>query len=156
VTEMRIAGSGSPGRGARMLTAVGAPAGRVSLRRTLWAYGLARLYLGRHGAPATMTWACRPRPGPPADADAACEWVLLLIRPGRLPGTCLVRSIVLARVLSVGHGSPVVRLGVRREKGRLQAHAWVELGERSYGAHPGFEPLGSNDRPLPDVHDPHP
>ncbi|MGH2724582.1 MAG: lasso peptide biosynthesis B2 protein [Actinomycetota bacterium] len=149
-------GDGSRGLGARVLAAVGTPDGRISLGRTLWAYGLVRLHLGRDGAPAAMAWACRPRPGSPADPDAAWAWAHRLVRPGRLPGTCLVRSIVLARVLSVGHGSPAVRLGVRREGGRLRAHAWVELAGRSYGAHPGFEPLGADARPLPDVHDPHP
>ena len=156
MAETGAGGNGGPGLGARVLAAVRTRAGRRSLRRTLWAYWLARLHLGRRGASSAMAWACRPRPGSAADPDAAWGWAHRLIRPGRLPGTCLTRSIVLARVLSVGDGSPAIRLGVRKEADGVRAHAWVEIGGRRYGAHPAFEPLGEDDRALPRLHDPHP
>jgi hypothetical protein len=155
--EERGGRGGSRALGAQVLAVVRTPDGRVAVRRTLWAYGLARRRLARDGAAAAMAWACRPRPGSPVDAEAAWWSVTRLVLPGRLPGNCLVRSIVLARVLAVGHRSPAVRLGVRRDDGAVRAHAWVDMAGRSYGADPGFEPLARvDDRTQPDGHGPHP
>lgn|GEM_PF-731753 len=58
---------------------------------------------------------------------------------------CLTRAIALERML-VRRGLPAtVQIGVRREAGALEAHAWVELHGRVLGDHPEhvarFSPL---------------
>jgi putative nucleotidyltransferase-like protein/transglutaminase superfamily protein len=83
----------------------------------------------RRGAARAMAWATDVRPGPCRDIELSAWAVERLVRPGRLPGQCLLRSIVLARLLSPGRTqSVVIRLGVRRApKDTIEAHAWVEV-----------------------------
>lgn len=50
-------------------------------------------------------------------------------------GLCLRRSLVLGALLR--RYEPVLRIGVRRESGRIRAHAWIEIdgvpiGERGH------------------------
>ena len=44
-----------------------------------------------------------------------------------LGANCLVRSLVLARVLRSGGTDAELRIGVTQSDGALQAHAWVEV-----------------------------
>jgi len=49
-------------------------------------------------------------------------------RPFR--ANCLVRSIVLKRLLARHGIAGQLRLGVKKQGGEFEAHAWIELGER--------------------------
>jgi hypothetical protein len=135
----------------RLLAAVGSAALRNAAWRTVWSYGEVRLRLGLYGAGAVLGWACRPRRASAVDPEAAWWSAGRLVRRGRLPGTCLVRSLVLARVLATGGRHPSIRLGVRRHGKGIRAHAWVELDGRTYGEAEGFDPLGRVDDSIPAV-----
>jgi hypothetical protein len=130
--------------GSRLLAAGRSPARRLAVGRTVWAYGMARVRLGRDGAGRALAWACQPRRGPTVDPDAAWWAAQGLVRRGRLPGNCLVRSVVLARVLAAGGRRPSICLGVRREAGGIRAHAWVQLDGRTYGEEDGFHSLSGD------------
>ncbi|HVX39496.1 MAG TPA: lasso peptide biosynthesis B2 protein [Gemmatimonadaceae bacterium] len=53
--------------------------------------------------------------------------------------TCLVRAVALERLLQRRHAGPAaVRVGVHRERDRLFAHAWIELGGTVVGDDPAF------------------
>lgn len=80
-----------------------------------------------------------PPPGP-LDVDRAVR------RAGSvIPGTrCLARSIAAAVLLTGGTEQPVIRFAVRRTDGRLEAHAWVEVGGQLAAGDPpadGFVPM---------------
>ncbi len=49
-------------------------------------------------------------------------------RHGPYPATCLPRSLTLWWLLRRRGIDSYLRIGVRKEAGRLEAHAWVELG----------------------------
>jgi hypothetical protein len=82
------------------------------------------------------------------DPDSAWWSAQSLVRRGRLPGSCLVRSLVLARVLASGGRRPSIRLGVRREGAGIRAHAWVEMDGRTYGEEDGFHSLDRAGDPV--------
>jgi hypothetical protein len=124
----------------RAIDAVRDPARRGALLAVLLAYPAVRLRLRLWGVGRTMRWACRQRDGRVRDPDIAAWAVDRLVREGRLHGRCLVRSQVLARVLSQGY-APAVKIGVRRVNGRTEAHAWVEVDGRTFGQLPEFPPL---------------
>lgn len=67
--------------------------------------------------------------GGPGDLDTARQLARMVDIAGRrgiYQGNCLSRSLVLARVLAQ-HGIPFdLRIGVRKQGGRLDAHAWLE------------------------------
>lgn len=65
-------------------------------------------------------------PGALADARAAARAVNLVA--ARLHATCLTRSLVLHRILAGRGIATMLRVGVRNEAGRVQAHAWLECG----------------------------
>jgi len=92
----------------------------------------------------------RPFPSPVSNGPTCPVEVLLrcfqiaaghhLYRPA-----CLPRSIALQHFLQ-RHGHPaVLRIGVRKEGGRLRAHAWVEVGGELVDDDPanvrGYRPL---------------
>lgn len=54
-------------------------------------------------------------------------------------GTCLRQSLVIAHLLRVRE--PMLRLGVRREGGIVEAHAWVEVPGMTNTGGQGFEPF---------------
>lgn len=82
--------------------------------------------------------------------DLARAWVVtrrLKRAADRLPwsSTCLVRALA-ARILLARRGvrGATVRLGVRKEEGRIEAHAWLVLGATILLGGDGaetFEPL---------------
>ena len=65
--------------------------------------------------------------------------VLVNAASNRLPiaGSCLTRSLLLDWMLRRRGVDSALRLGVRLDKGRLQAHAWVEIGGRPVNDAPG-------------------
>lgn len=88
-------------------------------------------------------------PGKPSPALAPARLAELVEAAGRhhyRRMTCLTRSLALQALLRRQGVEADLRIGVRREDGRLQAHAWVEhagvpLGERE-GVDRTFLPLG--------------
>lgn len=76
-------------------------------------------------APEAETRASSSPEVPMRAADAA-RWVDAVYRRLPFAPTCLTRSLVLTRVLR-SRGVPCrLRVGVRKQDGRLEAHAWVE------------------------------
>lgn len=77
------------------------------------------------------------------------HWLEVASRHHVVRARCLHRSLALHASL-LERGLPtVLRIGVRKEDGKLQAHAWVELAGKLVGEAPvgvvGFTPLGTID-----------
>lgn len=91
-------------------------------------------------------WATCPRSGEPVDPGEAWGVVTRMVRPGRLSGRCLVRSLVLSRLLTLGGGKTEIHFGVRNggDKG-VEAHSWVEFEGARFGWDEGFIPLERSD-----------
>lgn len=89
--------------------------------------------VGGPSVPASGDAAPAPRVRPLSTEDRKCgdRWGVAVDRALRwLPGdsACLVRSRALHELLiAAGRERAVVRIGVRRETGSFEAHAWVEL-----------------------------
>ena len=87
-------------------------------------------------------------PGEPelAEARRLAQAIQRAARHGVFRPACLVRSLALQRLLE-GRGveGSRLRIGVRMEEDKFEAHAWVELGEVVLGDHPDhvrrFDPL---------------
>jgi hypothetical protein len=61
---------------------------------------------------------------------ARVAWLAGVAARHAVPASCLPRSVALARMLARRGASPIIRIGVRRDQGRLEAHAWVVLDGR--------------------------
>ncbi len=68
------------------------------------------------------------------------------------PMSCLRRSLVLQHLLRRREIAAALRIGVRREDGMLQAHAWVEVGgvpiDEPEGIAAAFPPLNEVDEAV--------
>jgi hypothetical protein len=114
---------------------------RVTLAAAFAALVLAEAGLRFLGLPRTRRLLAPRRRAavpPPAEIErlvrlgaAACSAVY--------PAGCLPRSLVLERLLARRGAAPELRVGVRREAGELQAHAWVEVAGRPVGEPEGIE-----------------
>jgi hypothetical protein len=91
----------------------------VGFRR--WHAALARL------APAGAAPAARDEGAEIARARAVARMVEAAARRGPCRATCLPRSLVLWWLLRRRGIDADLRIGVRKDAGRLEAHAWVEL-----------------------------
>lgn len=81
--------------------------------------------------------AFRVSPPPPDAAFRAARAVRRAAQYGVFRPRCLVRSVALHRLLERrGVVGSRIRVGVRREQGRFEAHAWVELDGRVLGDTP--------------------
>jgi hypothetical protein len=67
---------------------------------------------------------------PPGRAADAARMVLAASRHAPCRADCLRRSLVLWWLLRRAGLPGELRLGVRKQDGQLEAHAWVELGGR--------------------------
>lgn len=81
-------------------------------------------------------------------AERAARSVSRASRYGLFRPSCLVRSLALAHLLArEGVPGSLIRVGVRRTAGALDAHAWIELDGRVIGDDPrrtrAFTPLGT-------------
>ncbi len=108
----------------------------VVVETALWAWPLARL----------VRWAeSRPGRRPPPESGDVARLASLATWPQRIPGlpsSCLRRSLVVTAVLRRRRLAAEVRMGVRKDQGRLHAHAWVVCGDTVLGtASERFEPL---------------
>ena len=89
---------------------------------------IATIGLRLFALPRLLRTAARPLGAPAVTGDEIRDRVEAVNRIARyLPGaTCLATSLALAWILR-GRGVPAeVRIGVRKENGGLDAHAWVE------------------------------
>jgi len=75
----------------------------------------------------------------PPDVEPQTLAVLVNAASNHLPiaGSCLTRSMLLDWMLRRRGVASALRLGVRLVEGRLQAHAWVEVGGRPVNDVPG-------------------
>jgi Transglutaminase-like superfamily len=75
----------------------------------------------------------------PSDVEPQTLAVLVNAASNHLPiaGSCLTRSLLLDWMLRRRGVDSALRLGVRLVEGRLQAHAWVEVGGRPVNDVPG-------------------
>lgn len=64
-----------------------------------------------------------------AEAQAVARLVRVAASWSPLPATCLVRSLVLCRLLRRHGLAADLRIGVSKPDGRFSAHAWVEHGD---------------------------
>ena len=81
--------------------------------------------LGLARAQRLLAWVA-PRRGSAHDARRLAYCVDAAARQLPIRSSCLVRSLVLHRLLLRGGLEGEVRVGVRLADGRLHAHAWVE------------------------------
>ncbi len=77
-----------------------------------------------------------PHGNPPADQDLA-DFVARHLRAWPAPWryTCLRRGIVLFHLLRAAGRPVTLQIGVRKNGGKLQAHAWLVLDGRPYLEH---------------------
>jgi hypothetical protein len=124
------------------------PVAKVRLLWTIWTtavavvVGLRREQLPalitRLGAPATSAADARSAethsPPPPALLSRAVSRGLRL---GPWQPRCLIRALVLYRLLRAQGDEPVLVIGLDAAKPTTEAHAWVELDGRDLGPAPG-------------------
>lgn len=95
------------------------------------------------GLPRTLAWALAPRAGGqindssvPTPASLG-RLVNIAARYGPIRAACLVRSLVLLRMLSARGVTGTLQIGVRKEaSSQLDAHAWVEQAGIPVNDHP--------------------
>lgn len=95
------------------------------------------------GLPRTLAWALAPRPSEQINDsrvpthESLGRLVNIAARYGPIRSACLVRSLVLIRILSARGVTGTLQIGVRKgASSQLDAHAWVE-----------YEGTPVNDRP---------
>lgn len=104
----------------------------------------ARLDIHRRGfSAAWVRFALRPPAMERRPADVAFITRAVHGLGSRLGLTCLPRSLALCSLLRERGYPAEIRIGVRREAGRLLAHAWVELDGETLGEtlHPEWQVL---------------
>lgn len=80
--------------------------------------------------------------GDPGRAFAVAMAVHRASRFGLIRPYCLVRAMALRDLLAEdGIRGASIRIGVRREAGEFQAHAWVRWGDRIVGDDPAYVSL---------------
>ena len=84
----------------------------------------------RRSQAALARLAPRGRPAAPGRAADAARMVLAASRHAPCRADCLRRSLVLWWLLRRAGLDAELRIGVRKQDGQLEAHAWVELGGR--------------------------
>jgi len=72
-------------------------------------------------------------PIPPAAIQRLRRFVDIAARHHLYPMTCLRQSLVLQRMLCARGVDARLRIGVRKDAGALEAHAWVEYGRTPNG-----------------------
>ena len=104
---------------------------------TVWAS------LRMFGLPRTLEWAAAPRPSRQSSDSLALlpaslgRLVNVAARYGPIRAACLVRSLVLIRILSGRGVAGTLQIGVRKgASSQLDAHAWVECHGIPVNDHP--------------------
>ena len=107
------------------------------LWRVWWTALVVQLALRRHPLPQAVTILGAPsarQPIPPALLSRAVSRGLRL---GRWQPRCLIRSLVLFRLLREQGDPAELVIGLPQRPHSPDAHAWVELAERDIGPLPG-------------------
>lgn len=97
------------------------------------------------GLPRTLAWAVAPRAGEQIN-DSRVQYqaalgrlVNIAARYGPIRAACLVRSLVLLRILSARGVTGTLQIGVRKgASSQLDAHAWVEYEGIPVNDHPNI------------------
>ena len=127
------------------------PLGPVAKLRLLWtvwatavavAVGLRRerlpALITRLGAPASSVADARSaEANPPLPPALLSRAVSRGLRLGPWQPRCLIRALVLYRLLRVQRHEPVLVIGLDSVRPTTEAHAWVELDGRDIGPAPG-------------------
>lgn len=110
---------------------------RARLAHRVWLTSLAvALDLRARGLPAAAASpGGRRRPGEPVPRLSRA--VDRCLRIGRLQPRCIVRALVLYRLLRAQGDPAELVIGLRAAAPDRRAHAWVELGGRDVGPRPG-------------------
>ena len=95
------------------------------------------------GLPRTLAWAVAPRPSEQTNDSRVStkaslgRLVNIAARYGPIRAACLVRSLVLIRILSGRGATGTLQIGVRKGSStQLDAHAWVEYEGIPVNDHP--------------------
>ena len=81
-----------------------------------------------------LHWAGKVKSGGDGcDPDHFAHLLETVARHHVYPMTCLRRGLALQRMLGSYGVTSHLRIGVRKEKGELRSHAWVELPDRTFG-----------------------
>jgi hypothetical protein len=113
-------------------------ADKVSLLWHVWATAArVQLALRRQTLPDAVTALGTPLGGEPLPAALLSRAVSRGLRIGPWRPRCLLRSLVLYRLLRAQGDSAVLVIGLRDQATTSDAHAWVELAGRDIGPDPG-------------------
>lgn len=134
------------------------PVAWLDLSRAALELARARRRLGRHAAPELIRQGRRTPaspPLPPAQAEALLDRVAFAVprAAGHVPwrADCWVQAMAAQAWLARAGVASDIFIGVRQDRGRFEAHAWLRRGERivTGGEVEGFAPLVTPDTPLP-------
>lgn len=134
------------------------PSGWLDLCRAALELARARRRLGRHAGPELIRQGRRPpasRPLPPARAEALLDRVAFAVprAAAHVPwrADCWVQAMAAQAWLARAGVASDVFIGVRQDRGRFEAHAWLRRGDRivTGGEVEGFAPLVTPATPLP-------
>lgn len=102
----------------------------ISLGLALFGYVRMRRWLERMSAHDAMREAA---PGDIANAQRLARLAAIAGAHGPFEATCLRQSLLLHFLLRRKRLAPELTIGVRRQGGAFDAHAWVQLGDVALG-----------------------
>ncbi len=140
------------------------PAARRMFRRAVFRLSLVRGSLRLRGYKKTQQWLQkklddRPSPAPQLqDVNSQLEMTCRMVRAAERysPGqaSCLEESLLLWYLLQSQHISVSIRIGVRKQGERFEAHAWVEKDGVALNQHEEqhrhYSPFDGNLQPPPE------
>jgi hypothetical protein len=111
---------------------------RVRLLWDVWTTGAAVVIgLRRETLPAFVARLGKPEGRPPKPPALLSRAVSRGLRIGPWQPRCLIRALVLYRLLRVQGNDAVLVIGLADDRPSTEAHAWVELAGRDMGPAPG-------------------
>ena len=96
------------------------------LRWSLRLRGYSKTFASLHKRVPPAAKETENRPGEPEEVRAACRMVIAALRYSLLQYTCLEESLTLWYLLRKQGIAAYLRIGVRKENEKFEAHAWVE------------------------------
>ena len=97
------------------------------LRWSLRLRGYSKTFASLHKRVPPAAKETENRPGEPEEVRAACRMVIAALRYSLLQYTCLEESLTLWYLLRKQGIAACLRIGVRKENEKFEAHAWVEV-----------------------------
>jgi hypothetical protein len=112
--------------------------GKVRLLWVVWTTAAAVVIgLRREKLPQLVARLGKPEVRPPMPPLLLSRAVSRGLRLGPWQPRCLIRALVLYRLLRAQGNDPVLVIGLADARPTTEAHAWVELGGRDVGPAPG-------------------